>query len=777
MKYTTPLILSLGLFFAACSPSTAPTEEAQTNKAQAKPRIGIVPQPVQLTTQTGQFALNDRTRVLYPAENADMVRTARYLAEQLSARTGLTIGTAAISAGPAAAEEGIVLELGDIASSNAEAYALTVDSKRVSLLANDPKGTFYGVQTLLQLLPLSLPGEAEPQTWTLPAVQIQDEPRFGYRGMHLDVGRHLFSVEEIKNYIDLLAMHKFNRFHWHLTEDQGWRIEIKQYPRLTQVGAYRKETVIGRKGPNNQYDGKRYGGFYTQDEVREVVKYAQDRFITIIPEIEMPGHSLAALSAYPELGCTDGPFEAATTWGVFEDIYCPSEQTFTFLEKVLLEVMDLFPSEYIHIGGDEAPKARWEESKLAQEVIRREGLKDEHELQTYFIERIEKFLNAKGRKLIGWDEILEGGLSPDATVMSWRGEAGGIEAARQHHDVIMTPTTYVYFDYLQSRSPEEPLGIGGYLPLENVYNYEPLPKELTAEEAKYILGAQANVWTEYISTPEHLEYMVLPRMAALAEVVWSPKEGRGWESFKSRMPQLYRRYYAQGLNFRVPEPVVTKRYQHVSQGDSIRLENTLGFGEVRYTTDGSVPTPNAKRYERPISVRKSTTIRAKTFLPDGRSSVTTITQALLDDELPIGTTYGLRYRYVEEDSLTAVPSFTQVKRMGETMEFRLSEAKTRGSRYAISFEGNLKITTEGLYTFYLTSQHGSRLFLNDQLIVDNDGLHPKQTKEGQITLAEGDYPIRVEYFDAAWGGDLQVMMEGPNFPKQEIPARLLYVKQ
>jgi hexosaminidase len=368
--------------------------------------------------------------------------------------------------------------------------------------------------------------------------------------MHLDVGRHFFPVEFIKRYIDLMAMYKMNRFHWHLTEDQGWRIEIKKYPRLTEVGAFRRETILEKNFDPYVGDGERYGGFYTQDEVREIVAHAQTRYITVIPEIEMPGHSVAAIAAYPELACTDGPFDVSTIWGVHEDIYCPKEETFTFLEDVLLEVMDLFPSTYIHIGGDEAPKARWEESDVAQEVISREGLADEHELQSYFIRRIETFLRAHGRKLIGWDEILEGGLAPEATVMSWRGFGPGMEAARQGHDVIMTPTSVTYFDYYQADPESEPLAIGGLITLEDVYAFEPVPDSLSWNEGQHVLGAQANVWTEYMKTTDYVEYMVFPRMLALSEVVWTPAKKRDWDFFVSRLPSNFELLDRYGVNYR-----------------------------------------------------------------------------------------------------------------------------------------------------------------------------------------------------------------------------------
>jgi hexosaminidase len=403
------------------------------------------------------------------------------------------------------------------------------------------------------LLPVEVENQAvvEGIKLSVPACEIKDEPRFVYRGMHLDVGRHMFPVASIKRYIDMIALHKMNTFHWHLTEDQGWRIEIKKYPKLTETGAFRKETIVGHAGkPPLVYDGIPYGGFYTQDEVREVIAYAASRFITIIPEIEMPGHALAALASYPELSCTGGPFEVGTKWGVEDDVFCAGKEgTLSFLEGVLTEVIDLFPGKYIHIGGDECPKVRWEKCPFCQKRIKDEGLKDEQELQSYFIQRIEKFLISKGRKLIGWDEILEGGLAPEATVMSWRGTEGGIAAAKEKHDVIMTPSKYVYLDYYQCEPEGEPLAIGGYLPLERVYSYDPMPAELTADEQKYILGVQGNVWTEYIPTPEQLEYMAYPRMFAIAETGWSPEKLKDFDEFLSRLEILKKRYDAIGINY------------------------------------------------------------------------------------------------------------------------------------------------------------------------------------------------------------------------------------
>ena len=435
----------------------------------------------------------------------------------------------------------------------AESYRLSVTTEGITLNAADYAGLFYGLQTLSQLMPPDAVTSSDVSSFDLPVLEIDDAPRFTYRGVHLDVARHFFPPEFIKHYIDLLALYKINRFHWHLTEDQGWRIEIDQYPKLTEVGAFREQTQIGHGLDEFQGDGVRYGGFYTKEEIREIVAYAQARNVMIIPEIEMPGHATAALAAYPELACTEGPFEVAMTWGIFEDIYCPYEETFEFLENVLLEVIDLFPGDYIHIGGDEAPKSRWEESEYVQDLMVREGFNDVEQVQGYFIRRIEKFLNEQGKRLIGWDEIIEGGLPPNATVMSWRGTIGGIEASRRGHDVVMTPYSHLYLDYYQSADQEnEPFAIGGFLPLDTVYSYEPVPSQLRERDKTRIIGAQANVWTEYMKTGEHVEYMLLPRMLALAEVVWSPAEAKNFTSFLKRIEWHLDRFDALGVNYREP---------------------------------------------------------------------------------------------------------------------------------------------------------------------------------------------------------------------------------
>jgi hexosaminidase len=513
----------------------------------------------------------------------------------------------------------------DSSLGNPEAYRLRVGADGIELRGGGPAGVFYGIQTLRQMLPpqAEKPGSSRAR-YALPFAEIADAPRFAYRGLHLDVGRHFFPLAFLKKYIDLLAYHKLNTFHWHLTEDQGWRIEIKRYPRLTEVGAWRAETLSGHASQQpEQYDGQRYGGFYTQEEVRELVRYAQERFVTIIPEIEMPGHALAALAAYPELACTEGPFEVGKKWGIYEDIFCPTDSTFAFLENVLSEVVELFPSRYIHIGGDEAPKTRWEQSAFCQELIRREGLKDEHGLQSYFIRRIERFLNSKGRQIIGWDEILEGGLAPNATIMSWRGTEGGIAAARLGHDAIMTPTDFCYLDYYQADPAEEPLAIGGFLPIEKVYSYDPIPAELSPEEAQHILGAQANLWTEYLSTPDQVEYMVYPRACALAEVVWTSQPLQDFSDFTRRLPAHLERLSQLNVNY-------APRFYDVSGAVGVdsathRVEvrlSTLSGHPIHYTLDGSAPTAASSDYAGPVALERSALLTAQAFdqgKPQGRT--------------------------------------------------------------------------------------------------------------------------------------------------------------
>ena len=434
-------------------------------------------------------------------------------------------------------------------SDKSESYILQINSEGIEIIGYDNAGIFYAFQTLSQILETN----KTEKTRYIKGVIIKDTPRFKWRGMHLDVARHMFSVEFIKRYIDIIAIHKMNVFHWHLTEDQGWRIPIEKFPKLKTISAWRKETLIGHYSDKPQkFDGERYGGFYSKNEIVDIIDYAKDRFVEIVPEIEMPGHATAALSAYPELSCTGGPHETETTWGVHKEVFCAgNEETFNFLEKTLEEVSQLFPGPYIHIGGDECPKTRWKICEKCQKRIKNEGLKDEHELQSYFIKRIEKILDKFGKRLIGWDEILEGGLAPNAIVHSWRGMEGGIKAANAGHEVIMSPTDFAYFDYYQSKNiKNEPLAIGGYLPLSKVYEFEPIPAKIEKDKRHLILGGQANLWTEYIDNENKAEYMLLPRMCALSEVLWTTSTNKNYNTFLRRLEGHLLRIKSAGYNFR-----------------------------------------------------------------------------------------------------------------------------------------------------------------------------------------------------------------------------------
>jgi len=513
-----------------------------TGLADPPREANVIPMPQSVESREGRFVLTADASIIAEGPAREV---GEYLAELLRPATGYDLLVRAVEGEPVV---GGVIRLtldGESERMGDQGYELEVTEQEIGLRAKTPAGLFYACQTLRQLLPAEIGSDhvVEDVQWRVPGMVIVDRPRFPrWRGMHLDTSRHFFSVQFVKQYIDLLAMYKFNTFHWHLTEDQGWRIQINKYPLLTEVGAW-------RTGEN----GERYGGFYTQDQIREVVEYAKSRFITVVPEIEMPGHSVAALSAYPELSCTGGPFEVSTRWGVHKDVYCAgNDKTFELLTDVLAEVIELFPGEYIHIGGDEVPKDRWKVCDKCQARIKAEGLADEHELQSYFIRRIDTFLTERGKKLVGWDEILDGGLAPGATVMSWRGEKGGVAAAKLGRDVVMSPYSHLYFDFKQSDAADE-LGAtwGGYpIPLELVYSYEPVPAELTEDGAKHILGAQGNVWTEQIETPQQVQYMILPRMLGLSEVVWSDKSQRDWSAFQGRVIEHYRRFEAMGLSYR-----------------------------------------------------------------------------------------------------------------------------------------------------------------------------------------------------------------------------------
>ena len=569
----------------------------------AQEQLNLIPYPQKVELKTGNFEINEKTLLVGDKKSNEY----KYFTEKFKKIYSKDLSKNIKKVKPnfisLVLHKDLKIDNKQELNSN---YILDVSDEIILVIGKNSEGVFQGIQTLLQLIETSKDGK-------IPALKIQDSPKFAWRGMHLDVCRHFFTVEEVKQYIDYLAMYKLNTFHWHLTDDQGWRIEIKKYPKLTEIGSKRKESMIGAY-VDNTFDGKPYGPyFYTQKQIKDVVKYAQERHITVVPEIEMPGHDLAALSAYPELACTKGPFESATKWGVFDDVFCPKEETFTFLENVLDEVMTLFPSQYIHIGGDECPKTRWKECAHCQDLIKKNNLKDEHGLQSYFIQRIEKYVNSKGRKIIGWDEILEGGLAPNAAVMSWTGIKGGVEAAKSNHFAVMTPGSYCYFDHYQGDPQTEPNAFGGFTPLDKVYSYNPIPAELNSEQSKFILGVQANLWTEYILDFKQVQYMIFPRLFALSEVAWGTSKPDNYKEFESRVINHFKYLDKMDVNYAKSIYNINGKVVPAQNGVAYELSTSQNPNEIHFTIDGTVPTAQSSSYSNAIEVLKPMTIKSAYF--------------------------------------------------------------------------------------------------------------------------------------------------------------------
>lgn len=745
------------------------------------PNLGIIPAPVSVKRADGNFIMG--AGVLFKTigvENADLIILAKGMFSQLANQPNKEIDHGTFE-----------LRLDKQSNISAEGYQLRIRPQGIQLIARSEQGLFYGLQTLSQLC---VQARQRSQIINLPLVDIDDYPRYGYRGMHLDVSRHFFPISFVKKYIDLLAQYKLNTFHWHLTDDQGWRIEIKKYPKLTQIGAYRSQTVIGNYHDRfpQWFDGQPHGGFYSQAEVKEILDYARARFITVIPEIEMPGHSQAALAAYPELACGDqpGPFKVGETWGIIPDVYCAGkENTFQFLEDVLSEVMELFPSTYIHIGGDECPKVKWKSCSYCQKRIRDKKLKNESELQSYFIQRIEKFVNTKGRKVIGWDEILEGGLAPNATVMSWQSIEGGIAASKQNHDAIMTPVSIVYFDHAQGRSDQEPLCIGGNTPLEEVYSYNPTPSKLTPEQQKHIIGVQANVWTEYMPSAAKVEYMLLPRLYALSEIAWSPLSRKDYANFsKHRVPSHLAQLDAGATNYRVPNVIGISDTSMVGAQFHFQLQPSVAGAQVFYTIDGYSPRESDLLYEKPLDIfvlkNEKRVLKALVITPSGkRSAVTTVTMSNLDPFPPIATTNtftksGLKYYLVpgEFDTVMAVDTMSATNKGALTSNIKLSAISEKPRTYGLVFRGYIKIPADGLYTFSSLSDDGSRILIDDQTVVDNDGKHASFELAGGVNLEKGYHKFEIRYFQRGGSSTLKIFMTEPGKSKVELPPTVLFIE-
>jgi hexosaminidase len=756
MKTIAIAALSLALSSAAAAQDASPT-------------LPIVPTPVSVRVTTGHFSLGPAVTVRASAADA---ATAEFLRAHLRESWRQSAPVRAVSSGA------ITLTAVGSEALPPEGYRLTITPTGVTI-AGRGAGLFYGVQSLLQLIP------ANPRaTVELPAAVVEDHPRFAYRGMHLDVSRHFFSVDEVKRYIDVMAAYKLNNFHWHLTDDNGWRVEIRKYPRLTQVGGFRAQTTIGHYFDRNPqwYDATRHGGFYTQQQIRDVVRYAAARHVNIVPEIEMPGHATAAIAAYPELGCEPGkPLRVAETFGVWTSVFCPTETTFTFLQNVLSEVIDLFPSTYIHVGGDETPKDAWKRSAFAQQLIRDKQLKDEHGLQSYFVQRIETFLNSKGRRIIGWDEILEGGLAPNATVMSWRGEEGGIAAAREKHDVIMASSrNHLYFnDRPTSRSDVEALRAAETL--RELYAYDPVPSVLTPDEASHVKGVTGAIWTEYVRTPARLEYTLLPRMLALSEIAWTPVARKDYVRFAAQqLPRQLARLDAAGYAYRVP--VAIGPVDTLMQGSrfTVKLQSPVEGARIYWTIDGYPASETDELYTAPftfdIPEGQQRELQTVVVTPTNRKS--RVTRTVLynrpqPENNPFGVVRALEYR-LYKGPVADLASMDRSTLLGAdtASTFDLSRMRAKAASFGVVYVGHVALDLDGTYTFEVASTGPSRLYIDDRLVVDNPGGAAETVRSGQITSLRGLRRIRVLYAEDR-AGSLAVSVAAPGRPKVPVQGGML----
>ncbi len=732
------------------------------------PRINIFPKPSSVVDYAGSFRFAKHVTIF-----ASPVATneAQILTDLLS-KGAITASVKEFSGRPER-EGSVFLELDkSVANLGDEGYALTVTGGSVRIRAAGSAGIFYGIQSLRQLLPSDIESaeKAPNAKWSVPCCQIVDKPKFGWRGMLLDVSRHFFTKDDIKHFLDLLAMHKMNVFHWHLTDDGGWRVEMKKHPKLTSVGAWRipsKEVwdygSLSFPGPGSGQT--LYGGFYTQDDVRELVKYASDRHITIVPEIEMPGHSLAAMASTPELTCNVplGDFQKESGL-LFPNVYCAGkEKSFQFLQDVIDEVCDLFPSKYIHIGGDEVDKFLWSHCPDCQARMKAEGLKTPEELQSYFVRRIEKYINSKGKRLLGWDEILEGGLAPNATVMSWRGTEGGIAAAKAGHDVVMTPTSHCYFDYAYST-----------ISTEHVLGFEPVPAALTAAQGTHILGGQCNLWTEWVPDMPTAEQRLFPRLVPMAEILWSEHADTNPDTFDDRLQWYYPRLLDLSLNFYIPKPVADFDAVFLDGSGKVNFTSApLPGAVIRFTTDGTEPSAQSPICKGAIEVHHPGTVVAALFLNGQKSESTTIAVSARPNVDPRTLLPGLAWR-AYDGVFNVIPDFKTMVLSATGTTQSVGLAGDRKLNYALQITGYLKIEKEGVYRLYVNSDDGSALWLGGAKVVDNDGLHGTIEKSGRVMLKPGIYPLTVGFVQAGGDQSLTASIEGPGLPKQAIPTSMLW---
>lgn len=716
------------VFFISCKKKSSPSDPIKTDI------VGFTPKPSKISLKEGSFILSANTQ--FKIKDNSLQPVADFFRKQWKASNGLEINTE----GPFKNNIGLSI---DTLIKGKEAYSITVFPDSILVKGSSPQGIFYGLQTISQLLP---PNTKHAYGYEIPCVEIEDKPSFKWRGMMLDVSRHFFSVDFIKKQLDLLSQFKINKFHWHLTDDQGWRMEIKSYPELTRIGSVRKN-----------YDGTEDKGYYTQEEIKEVVAYAKERFIDVIPEFDVPGHTMAALTAYPELACLKGNFKVRNLWGVETNILCAGkENTYAFLDSVINEMITLFPYEYYHMGGDESPKDKWKLCADCQSRIKKEHLKNEHELQGYFMARIERTLKKHHKKMIGWDEILEGGITPTTNIMSWQGEEGGIHAANAGHDVIMTPSSHLYLNFYQGDLNAEPLAFGSYVPLEKVYNYHPVPNEIDKSKEHHILGAQANIWTEYVETEDGLEYLLYPRIIALSEALWSSENNKDFNNFTERLLHIYPVLKAKKINFHIPLPEGPETSNLVFT-DSIQVSfNTTRPVKITYTLDGSNPDSSSTVYDKSISLKNNTTLKVVTVMPNGdMSKIRTLhikKRPLIPAVQKQGTLQGIKISeikgYFNDLSEVDTTMFVNKKIIdsleGANTTFYWGHHINPENFRAVKLNGYIKVPEDGIYMF---SSLQDEVWIADSLIIDNNKSIKKHPGQGMIPLQKGLHKLKVYYLN------------------------------
>jgi hexosaminidase len=734
---------AMGVVFSVMASSEIPEKSSDQG-------IAIIPKPANLLRKEGFFRLTSKT--VFSVSSSESRKVAAFFAEKIKKSSGLPFRITEKSV----VRNSIQLLIDCHLNTGEEGYTLEASKNGVVIKAKTPGGLFYGMQTFMQLLPPQMENTVliSGIDWKVPCVSICDMPRFKYRGIMLDVCRHFLPVESIKKQLETLSLFKINTFHWHLTDDQGWRIELKKYPRLTEIGSKRIED-----------DGSEYGGFYTQKQIKDIIAFAAERFITVIPEIEMPGHSMAAIASYPSLACFSKDYKVRNSWGVEQDVYCAGkEETFRFIDDVIAEVAALFPGEYIHVGGDECPKDRWKKCPLCQKRIKDEGLQNEQELQSYFMHRVQKMVASHGKKMIGWDEILEGGLAPSATVMSWRGDKGGIDAALMDHEAIMTPYDGgMYLDYYQGDPKVEPMALGGYITLEKTYSYEPYPKDLPVDKQHYIIGAQCNVWAECIYDTRILEDRIYPRILALSELTWTPADQKNYKDFEHRIDVALERLDEHHIHYYIPQPEQPGgSCNFIAFTDSVLLEfTTTRPVKMVYTLDGTEPSGNSKEYRFPLSVKKSGTLKIRSVLPSGKMSKTRVITVEKERLAPVVSVNnlrpGLQMNYMEGHflRLRELPVAPDWKEKTITSLTQLKDPMTIDStgkitQFAAVARGYMMIPEDGVYFF---SSAYETIRIDGKLFIDNEGtIKIVSQNDRSIALAKGPHELEVTFLKHIVGG-------------------------